>query len=189
MSARFSIIELPRTRWREARALRLQALQTDPSAFASSYADELAFADEVWLARADSAERHAGNMTLFAELDGELVGMAGASWSQRKKIRHVAQGYGVYVLPAHRGKGIGGVLMQSLLDELARLPQIKKISLQVNSESAAAVALYEKLGFATVGIARGELFVGGRYYDLLYMERPPSVPPSGRGEDGTRQEY
>ncbi len=171
MSARFSIIELPKTRWREARALRLQALQTDPSAFASSYADELAFADEVWLARADSAERRAGNMTLFAELDGELVGMAGASWSQRKKIRHVAQGYGVYVLPAQRGKGIGGVLMQSLLDELARLPQIKKISLQVNCESAAAVALYEKLGFATVGIARGELFVGGRYYDLLYMER------------------
>ncbi|MCY4466837.1 MAG: GNAT family N-acetyltransferase [Chloroflexi bacterium] len=166
----YSIIELPMTRWREARALRLHALQTDPSAFASSYADELAFADDVWLARAHSAERRAGNMTFFAQLDGELTGMAGANWSQREKNQHVANVYGVYVLPAQRGKGIGGALMQGLLDELARMPQIEKVGLQVNSEEQAAVALYARMGFATVGKAIRELKVGGTYYDLDYME-------------------
>lgn len=166
----YSIIELPATRWPEARALRLQALQTDPSAFASSYADELAFADEVWLARAQSAQQRAGNMTWFAEHDGELAGMAGANWSQREKIRHVAHVYGVYVKPAQRGIGIGVALMRRLLDELARLPQIEKVCLQVNSESRAAHALYTKLGFATVGTAKRELRIGGSYYDLAYME-------------------
>ncbi len=167
----YAIIELPLTRWRAARALRLQALQTDPSAFAASYADELAFADDIWLARAQSAERRADNMTLYAQLAGELVGMAGANWSHREKIRHVAHVYGVYVRSAQRGKGIGGALMQSLLDELARLPQIEKVSLQVNSESQAALALYRKLGFVKVGTAARELQVGGRYYDLQYLEQ------------------
>ncbi len=189
MTTRFSIIELPMTRWREARALRLHALQTDPSAFASSYADELAFADDVWRGRLQSAADRNGNMTFFAQIAGKLAGLAGANWSQREKIQHVANVYGVYVHPDRRGQGIASQLMTRLLDELDARPQIKKVSLQVNRESAAAVALYEKLGFATVGIAGGELCVGGRYYDLLYMERPPSVPPSGRGEDGTRQTH
>ncbi|MCY4246240.1 MAG: GNAT family N-acetyltransferase [Chloroflexi bacterium] len=165
-----SLIELPTNRWQEARALRLHALRTAPSAFAASYVDELAFADEIWLARADSAARRAGNMTWFAQVDGELAGMAGASWSQREKTRHVAQVYGVYVLPAQRGKGIGSALMQRLLDELARIEQVEKVSLQVNSASRAALALYTKLGFVTIGTAICELKVDGRCYDLDYME-------------------
>ena len=36
--------------------------------------------------------------------------------------------------------------------------------------NAAAVRLYEKIGFVIVGRARRELMVGGRYYDLHYME-------------------
>ena len=43
------IITLPPERWREAKQLRLEALLAEPSAFASSYEDELAFPDEVWI--------------------------------------------------------------------------------------------------------------------------------------------
>ncbi|MCY3574275.1 MAG: GNAT family N-acetyltransferase [Chloroflexi bacterium] len=174
----YTIIELPTPRWAEARALRLRALQSDPGAFASSYADELAFANDVWRTRAQSAAQRAGNMTWYAQLEGELLGMAGATWSQREKNRHVAQVYGVYVRPAQRGKGIGGALMRRLLAELARLPQIEKVSLQVNSQSLAAIALYAKLGFHSIGIARRELRVGGRYYDLAAMELHFSKPPA-----------
>ena len=110
-------------------------------------------------------------MTFFAEVAGALVGMAGANWSNREKIRHVANVYGLYARPDFRGQGIASLLMTRLLDELDAMPQIRIVSLQVNRESAAAVALYEKMGFETVGVARGDLFVGGRYVDLLYMER------------------
>ena len=60
--------------------------------------------------------------------------------------------------------------MRRLLDELRSVGWIEKVSLTVNSESRAAVRLYEKLGFAIVGTARRELKVDGSYYDLHTME-------------------
>ena len=164
------LLVLPPARWREAKQLRLAALLTEPSAFASSYEDELAFSDDVWQARLTSAHALAGNMTFFAEVDAVLVGMAGAGWSQRAKLRHVAEVYGVYVASEMRGLGLATRLMDRLLEELRSLGQIEKMSLTVNSESRAAVRLYEKLGFEIVGAAKRELKVDGRYYDLLYME-------------------
>ena len=165
-----TIITLPPERWREAKQLRLEALLAEPSAFASSYEDELAFPDEVWIGRLTSAYEWDGNMTFFAEVGGVLVGMAGAHWSSKAKLRHVAEVYGVYVSPEMRGRGIASALLRRLLEELRTLRQIEKVSLTVNSESIAAVRLYEKLGFEIVGAARRELKAAGRYYDLHYME-------------------
>ncbi|MDE2637092.1 MAG: GNAT family protein [Chloroflexota bacterium] len=165
-----TIITLPPARWREAKQLRLQALLAEPAAFASSYEDELAFADEVWIGRSKSAYERDGNMTFFAEADGELVGMAGAHWSAKAKLRHVAEVYGVYVSPDQRGNGVAPRLMRRLLAELRSMGQIEKVSLMVNTEARAAIRLYEKLGFEIVGTAYREEKVGGRYYDLHYME-------------------
>ena len=165
-----TIISLPPARWREAKQLRLEALRAEPAAFASSYEDELAFGDDVWIARLTSAFERDGNLTFFAEVDSELVGMGGAHWSTKAKLRHVAEVYGVYVSPEIRGKGVAARLMRRLLDELRALRRIEKVSLTVNSELPVAVALYEKLGFEIVGTARRELKVDGRYYDLYMME-------------------
>ena len=165
-----SIITLPPERWREAKQLRLEALLAEPSAFASSYEDELAFPDEVWIARLQSAYEWDGNMTFFAEVEGELVGMAGAGWSAKAKLRHVAEVYSVYVSLDMRGKGVASDLMQRLIDKLRALDQIEKVNLMVNTEALAAIRLYEKLGFEIVGTAHREEKVDGRYYDLHYME-------------------
>ena len=168
--AETSIILLHPSRWREAKALRLQALQDDPSAFATSYEEALAYADEVWTSRTKAAFERDGAIALYAEVAGKLVGMAGAGWSNRRKTRHVAEVYAVYVNPNHRGKGIGAALMLGLLDELKALPQIEKVKLGVTSSNAAAVTLYRRLGFETVGNAKRALQVDGRYYDLQHME-------------------
>lgn len=165
------IISLPPERWREAKRLRLAALRSEPAAFASSYADELAFSDEVWIARLASAFQRDGNMTYFAELNGELVGVAGANWSPREKLRHVATIYGVYVSPEQRSKGIASQLMGAVLAALSVLPQIEKVSLTVNSAGEPAIRLYERFGFQRAGRAQRELCVDGQYYDLLTMER------------------
>ena len=168
-------IVLTPERWREAKQLRLEALLAEPTAFASSHEDELAFSDDVWIARLATAYERDGNLTFFAAVDGALVGMAGASWPAREKLRHVASIYGVYISPAQRGQGIAAQLMRRLLDELSALPQLEKVGLTVNSASTPAVRLYERFGFQRVGAARRELRVGGQYYDLLYMER--FLPP------------
>ena len=164
------IIVLPPERWREAKQLRLDALLAEPTAFASSYEDELAFSDKVWIARLKSACKRDGNMTFFAEVDGALVGMAGAGWSAKAKLCHVAEVYGVYVAPEMRGHGIASALMHRLLEELRLLGNVEKVSLAVTTDSLAALRLYRKLGFETVGTARRELKVDGRYYDLQMME-------------------
>jgi len=165
-----SIIALPPSRWRDAKQLRLEALLAEPAAFASSYEEELAFPDEVWIARSKSAYERDGNMAFFAEVDGELVGMAGAHGSAKAKLRHVAELYGVYVAPDQRGSGMAPRLMRRLFAELRLMGPIEKVSLMVNTEAPAAIRLYEKLGFEIVGTAQREEKVDGRYYDLHYME-------------------
>ena len=165
------IIILTPDRWREAKQLRLEALLEEPTAFASSYGEELAFRDNVWIARLATAYERGGNLTFFAAVDGALVGMAGATWPAREKTRHVATLYGVYVSPEQRGKGIAAQLMRRLLAELSALPQLEKVGLTVNSACEPAVRLYQRLGFERVGRARRELRVGEQYCDLLYMER------------------
>ncbi len=165
-----SIIILRPSRWREAKALRLQALQDDPLAFGTSYEEALDYADAVWTTRTKAAFERDCALALYAEVAGKLVGMAGAGWSDRRKTRHVAEVYAVYVKPNHRGKGIGAALVQGLLEELKALPQIEKVKLGVTDSNEAAVALYRRLGFEIVGRARRALQVDGRYNDLHYME-------------------
>ena len=165
-----SIIVLHPSRWRETKQLRLEALQNSPESFASSYEDALLYSDDVWKSRVKAAFERDQSIALYAEVDGALVGMAGAGWSDRRKTRHVAEVYAVYVSPTHRGKGIGAALMRRLLDELKALPQIKKVKLGVTASNEAAVSLYLRLGFEIVGRAKHELQVNGRYYDLHNME-------------------
>lgn len=101
-----SIIVLHPSRWQEARALRLEALQQEPTAFAGSYEEEQAFADEVWINRVSVAFARDDNIALYAESEGKLLGMVGAIWSSRRKQRHVAEVYSFYVSPAVRGQDI-----------------------------------------------------------------------------------
>lgn len=165
-----TIVTLPPERWREVRHLRLEALLDTPTAFAASYEEESALSEEVWIARLTTAYERDGNMTFFAEVDGALVGMAGANWPARAKLRHVAEVYSVYMSPAQRGTGLASRLLQTLLDELRRLDQIEKVRLAVTAGSPAPLRLYQKLGFEIVGTARRELKIDGRYYDLHMME-------------------
>ena len=72
-----SILVLPPERWREAKQLRLEALHTEPSAYASSYEDELSYPDEVWVKRVKSSSRRATTRLRFT-----LKSMAGwLAWS------------------------------------------------------------------------------------------------------------
>jgi len=165
-----TIMMLAPKRWREAKQLRLAALRAEPSAFAASYEDELAFPDDVWIARLTSAYERDGNLTIFAEVEGALLGMAGAGWSRKAKLQHVAEVYSVYVSPEARGRGIASRLMRRLLEELRSLGQIEKVSLTVNSEAGAALRLYQGLGFKIIGTSRRTLKAEGRAYGLHIME-------------------
>ena len=161
-----SLIEVGRLgadRWEEHKALRLEALESDPTAFGSSVSDEATLSESDW-------QRRAGN-ALFAFADGKLVGTIAIIVSSKPKTKHVAEIFGVYVKASQRRKGIGKLLLEKALEELGRNPEVEKIRLTVNPEQRAALALYRRAGFHEVGTLHRELKVGDRYYDELIMEK------------------
>lgn len=166
-----AIIKLDPARWPEARQLRLEALQQAPDAFLASYEEEVQFDDEVWQRRAKDGSAADGNIvTLYAQTNNQLVGMMVLSASDRPKILHVAHLYSVYVRKTMRGKGVASRLLEAILAEVALRPKIEKLSLTVNAQNEAAIALYEKFGFTKVGLARKAMRIGAQYYDECLME-------------------
>jgi ribosomal protein S18 acetylase RimI-like enzyme len=67
------------------------------------------------------------------------------------------------LLPAHRGSGIGAILIRELIDESDRTG--KPVRLMVLKMNPGALRLYERLGFKVLGDA-------GFYFD---MERRPAM--------------
>ncbi len=156
------VVRLPDARWGDYRELRLEALQNDPLAFGSSYEEEVNLSEDEW-------ERRIRNV-LFATDRGVLVGMISCVFNSRMKTKHIASIYGFYVKPGNRGKGIGERLLGAALSE-ARKKLIVKVQLSVNPLMVPAVKLYERAGFQVIGTARQELRIGGKFYDMLLMEK------------------
>jgi ribosomal protein S18 acetylase RimI-like enzyme len=104
-----------------------------------------------------------------AFVEGELLGVAGFYVLAGPKLAHRGNIWGVYVRPAGRGKGLGRVLISHLLAEAAT--QVKQVHLTVVTDNAAAVRLYQQLGFETYGTEPRSLMAGGRYFDEYLMVR------------------
>jgi ribosomal protein S18 acetylase RimI-like enzyme len=91
--------------------------------------------------------------------------------NERPKTRHVADVFGVYVSPDHRGEGVGTKLLGEAMRLIRNNGGVVKVKLAVNPEQRAAVTLYEKMGFEVAGRLKKELKVGLRFYDELLMEK------------------
>ena len=160
------IASLPPSQWAEYRALRLEALQNEPQAFCSSYAEMYAKPEAYWRSRLEEAG-DGKNWLLFARDEkGDLQGMVGAAIESPGTAALIS----LYVTKKARGQGIGKDLMAALLDELSRAGTVSMISLQVNSIQAAAVSLYKNNGFKITKKLR--YFSGdGKEHDDYIMER------------------
>ena len=134
--------------------VRLEGLQNAPEAFGSTYEAECDRPVEAF------AETLAKGHVAGAFVDGELLGVAGFYVMSGPKTSHRGAIWGVYVRPAGRGKGLGRALIGHLLAEAAGL--VKQVHLTVVTDNAAAVRLYEQLGFSTYGTEPRALRAGGR---------------------------
>ena len=92
------------------RQLRRESVREEPLAFASSMEDEQAQSDAI-VHQALSGDETA----IFGCFLPELVGVAGLYRESSRKSRHKAQLWRVYVTPSHRGRGIGGELIEAAL--------------------------------------------------------------------------
>ena len=150
----------------EFQRLRLEGLRESPTAFSSSYEDER----ESDLARV--AERIASDSrrALFGAFDGdELVGLAGFHRETGRKLEHKAFIWGMYVTPRCRRRGIGRQLIERVLSHAAEQTGLRRINLGVNAANAAAIGLYEAVGFKAYGVEQAFLVIDRIEQDEIHM--------------------
>jgi ribosomal protein S18 acetylase RimI-like enzyme len=152
--------------WRDLRAIRLEALQSEPAAYSASYEDVLARLDEEWRRRL--ADNH--NVYLLAKAHSRAIGMVGGYLGSDDSDDSVTVVFGMYVAREYRGQGIGRLLLASLIDRLSALPQITTIRLRVTETREPARRLYQAVGFQVVGKPEDGIVVNDRRYDELIME-------------------
>lgn len=118
-----------------------------------------------WLA--GHGERHPA---LVAVRDGVVVGWGSLNrFNPRPAYDHVVD-FSVYIARSMRGHGVGRVLLGALIDA-ARALGFHKMVLAAFPTNAAGMRLYERMGFARVGIYREQGKLDGRWVDVVVMER------------------
>jgi phosphinothricin acetyltransferase len=105
-----------------------------------------------------------------AEAEGAGVGWASLNvFNARPAYQYVAD-LSVYVERSWRGRGVGRRLLAHLV-EVAPGLGYHKLVLAAFPFNRAGMALYERLGFRTVGIYREQGQLDGRWVDVIVMER------------------
>ena len=105
---------------------------------------------------------------LIAEVDSKIVGTATFAGGSRPRLKHVGE-FGVSVLRAYWGNGIGTALVQSILDWSKQTGIIRKVDLKVRADNMSAIHVYKKLGFSIEGIQSRSLCIDGIFYDSILM--------------------
>ena len=92
---------------------------------------------------------------IVAKENNEVVGFAGISTCLDEATLN-----NIVVKKSCRGRGIGGELLESLIDLCGDL-HMRTFTLEVDTENAPAIHLYEKFGFKNLGI-RKKYYNGSR---------------------------
>jgi tRNA threonylcarbamoyl adenosine modification protein TsaD/ribosomal-protein-alanine acetyltransferase len=129
----------------------------------SMFAAELAEPSRAWYVAEDAGVMVGyGGAAVFAAEDAHIMNLA--------------------VTPARRGRGIGRMLLDATLRGAARLGA-RRVTLEVRSENAAAIALYESVGLEAVG-TRPDYYGYGQDAVIMWGDLPDAEPvPSMSGSD------
>ena len=116
------------------------------------------------------AGRGARHPVIVAEQAGSVIGWASLNpFNPRPAYDHVVD-FSVYVERGWRGKGVGRRLLERLI-ALARQLGYHKMVLAAFPFNTAGMALYERLGFTTVGVYREQGWLDGAWVDVVIMEK------------------
>jgi len=133
--------------WKRLRAIRLRSLADSPDAFGTTHAQDLARPLTDWRKRLEAPIELAAT---FVALDGELdVGVV--TGRRVDDDPSAAALLGMWVAPEARRFGVGGVLVDTVID-WARAQGFQCVLLDVADGNVPAIALYQSRGFVPNGI-------------------------------------
>ncbi|MDM0086456.1 MULTISPECIES: GNAT family N-acetyltransferase [unclassified Variovorax] len=115
------------------------------------------------------------------DADGRLAGFA--SWGTFRAFpayKYTVE-HSVYLHPAQRGRGLGRVLMEALI-ERARAAEVHVLVGCIDASNGASIGLHQRLGFSHCGTFRQVGFKFGRWLDAAFYQlelETPAQPVDG----------
>jgi ribosomal protein S18 acetylase RimI-like enzyme len=144
--------------------LRLRGFLEEPESFGTSYEEAVGL---------PSTERvramHRDGVTVAGAFSPGLVGIAGLDREARRKRRHRATLWGMYVIKEARGRGVGRLLLEQLVVMARATDGLEQVVLTVMAHNEPAIALYRRLGFEMYGRASRAMQLGDRAFDEVLM--------------------
>jgi L-amino acid N-acyltransferase YncA len=111
---------------------------------------------------------------LVATSGSRVVGYAYAGpWKERAAYRHTVEN-AIYLAPDARGRGIGVVLLEALLDACAEAGAHQVITVIADGGGSASMRLHVRCGFREAGRLEQVGFKHGRWLDTVLMQSPPA---------------
>lgn len=78
--------------------------------------------------------------------------------------------YGIFIgVPEARGRGIGTAAAKLMLRYCFGEVGLHRVYLRALADNRQAVRSYEKAGFVQEGYLRDDVYIGGEYYDIIWM--------------------
>ncbi|HEX6341489.1 N-acetyltransferase family protein [Umezawaea sp.] len=108
---------------------------------------------------------------LTAEVGGEVVGMAYCSpWKTKTAYRYTAEST-IYLAPSAAGRGLGTVLLTSLVDRCGAAGIREIIAVVADNGNAASERLHQRCGFVEAGRLTGVGVKHGKTLDTVLLQR------------------
>ena len=110
------------------------------------------------------------SLAIVAVTEDEIVGALTFDGGRRPRMRHAGE-FGISVLQAYAGVGLGKALLEYLLAWAERGGIVRKINLKVRVDNLPAISLYERMGWVHEGRTSRDTLIDGQFNDCLLMGR------------------
>jgi len=118
--------------------------------------------------------RHLPFARLVARRGGELIGWSALSPVSAREVYAGVAEVSVYVSRAHRGEGVGILLLEALV-AASEANGIWTLQAGIFPENEASLRIHEKCGFRVVGVRRRIGRMNGKWRDVVLLERRSEV--------------
>ena len=105
---------------------------------------------------------------ILATLQDQIIGTLHFATGHRARVHHSGE-FGIVIKKAYWGLGIGGILLDALIDWAKQTGFVRKINLKVRSNNHRGIALYKRKDFIHEGTLTNEIRIDGQFYDLYTM--------------------